>query len=258
MLNAPLPKIIGLIKVRNEAHIIKDTLDNWARICTGGVYVYDDCSTDHTVDICKAHPAVKEVIKGSFWDPDREKAEWFNRQMVLTRAQQDAGPDDWFVYFDADEHLYNFHHHVLFNLPDVRAIACRLYDFYITPEDVEKSYASREYVGPEFRTIIFFFRNSPSLRYHLPDQRIVTLPPDVGPIPIHGDIKHFGKGFSVAQWEETCDYYIRFWPKYSDKWRQRKGKAIHSEMLSDFGNALIKWKDRDKGFTLEDKSYGKN
>ena len=51
---------------------------------------------------------LKKVIEGDFWDPDREKAEWFNRQNVLMEAQQDAGPDDWFVYFDADEHPYNF------------------------------------------------------------------------------------------------------------------------------------------------------
>jgi len=28
-------------------------------------------------------------------------------------------------------------------------------------------------------------------------------------------------------------------------------------MLSDFGNRLIKWNDRDRGFSLEDKPYGK-
>lgn len=253
-----VPVIRGLIKVRNEAHIIKDTLDNWASFCTGGIYVYDDVSTDNTVEICQSHPAVKAVILGDFWDPDREKAEWFNRQMILLRAQQDSGPDDWFVYFDADEHIFNFERYELFNNPQVNAIACRLYDFYITPEDINIDYKKREWVGPEYRTIVFFFRNNPALKYHTPDQRIVTLPDDVGNIPIHGDIKHYGKGFSVQQWEDTCDYYIRHWPKYSDKWRKRKGKAIHTEMISDFGNPLIKWKDRNQGFTLEDKSYGKN
>lgn len=254
----PLPKIIGLAKVRNEAHIMKDTLDNWARICTGGIYIYDDVSTDNTVEICKAHPSVKEVIEGQVWDPDREKAEWYNRQMVLMRAQQEADENTWFVYFDADEHLFNFEQYELFNTRGINAIACRLYDFYITPEDKDLRYSEREYVGPEYRTIIYFFRNSPHLKYHLPDQRIVTLPPDVGQIPIHGDIKHYGKGFSVEQWEGTCQYYIRHWPKYADKWRKRVGKAIKEDYLSDFGNKLIKWKDRDKGFTLEDKSYGKN
>lgn len=251
------PKIIGLIKVRNESRIIQDTLDHWAKYCTDGIYVYDDVSTDNTVQICKTHPAVRAVIEGTFWDPDREKAEWFNRQMVLTKAQQNATRDTWFVYFDADEFIYNFEDYALFQHPQIQAIACRLYDFYITPEDQNKPYKERQYIGPEFRTIPFFFRNSPYLRYHLPDQRIVTMEPGIK-VPIHGDIKHFGKGLSVEQWEETCDYYIRFWPKYADKWRKRKGKAIHTEMLSDFGNRLIKWNDRNKGFSLEDQVYGKN
>ncbi len=255
MLNTP--KIIGLTKVRNEAHIIKDTLGNWAPFCTGGIYVYDDVSTDKTVEICRAHPAVKEVILGNVWDPDREKAEWFNRQQVLMRAQQSAGPDDWFVYFDADEQIYNFTDYKLFENSAVKAIACRLYDFYITPEDVDKPYKERQYIGPEFRTIPFFFKNSPYLRYHLPDQRIVTMEPGIQ-IPIHGDIKHYGKGFSVEQWEHTCQYYIKFWPKYSSKWRKRVGKAIKKDMLSDFGNQLILWKDRIRGFSLEFQTYGKN
>ncbi len=260
-----LPHIIGFVKVRNESAILKDTLDRWSEICTAGIIVYDDVSSDNTVEIAKAHPKVIDVIVGDFWDPDREKAEWFNRQMLLTRAKQkayeifkqDAG-NVWFVYFDADEHLYNFTEYGLFNNPDVKAIACRLYDIYITPEDVDKKYTERQWVGPEFRTITFFFRNLPELQYHLPDQRIVTLPANVGQIPIHGDIKHYGKGFSVAHWEETCDYYIHHWPKYADKWRKRKGKAVHEDYLSDFGNPLVKWSDRSAGFSLEAQSYGKN
>lgn len=248
-------KIIGLTKVRNEQHIIKDTLDNWANYCTGGIYVYDDCSDDKTVEICENHPAVKEVIKGSYWDIDREKAEWFNRQQVLIKSQQFADPNDWFVYFDADEHLYNFEDYSLFNTEKV--IACRLYDFYITPEDVDTEYNKRKYIGPEFRTIVFFFKNSPYLKYDTPDQRVVSFEQGIH-VPIHGDIKHYGKGFSVEEWENTCDYYVKFWTKYSDKWRQRKGRAIKTDYFSDFNNKLIKWPDRENGFSLEDKWYGKN
>ena len=244
------------MKVRNEAHIIFDTLENWKSFCTGGIFIYDDVSSDKTVEICKAHPAVKEVILGELWDYDREKAEWMNRQTVLARAQQEAGPDDWFAYFDADEHIHNFTAYELFESKHVKAIACRLYDVYITPEDINESYKKRQWIGPEYRTIVFFFRNSPYLRYSLPDQREVSLPPE-GEIPIHADIKHFGKGFSVEHWEATCDYYIRHWPKYADKWRQRKGKAIHTEMLSDFGNKLVRWNDRGRGFSLENEIYGK-
>jgi len=45
-------------------------------------------------------------------------------------------------------------------------------------------------------------------------------------------------------------YYINHrwknkYPKFRKKWEKRKGKAIHNK--SDFGNPLIKWKDRFKG-----------
>ncbi len=252
------PHIIGMVKVRNEAAIIDDTLNAWGEICTDGIIVYDDCSTDTTVQICQENKHVREVIKGDFWDPEREKAEWFNRQALLSRAQQFANEETWFVYFDADEHLYEFENWTLFENPDVKAIACKLFDVYITPEDVNKKYTERNWVGPEYRTIVFFFRNQGGLSYDKPDQRIVNLPPDVGPIPIEGAIKHYGKGFSVQAWEDTCDYYIKFWPKYADKWRKRKGKAIHDQGVSDFGNNLIMWNHRLKAFPLESQTYGQH
>ena len=252
-------RIFGLTKIRNESKIIKETLDHWGKICTGGIYIVDDKSDDNTVEICKAHPAVKSVQQVEHWDPDREKSEWKLRQMALERAQQDAGPDDWFVYFDADERLYFDNWELLFDR-NVGAISCRLYDIYITPEDKdEPDHNQRKWVGPEFRTIVFFFRNSPYLRYNKPDQRIVDLPGDCR-IVVAGIVKHFGKGLSIEHWDETCRYYIDFWPKYADKWQARLGKAVHAK--SDFGNKLIKFNDvlsgREEGFSLEQMPYGKN
>jgi len=236
---------------------MKDTLDHWGSICTGGIYVYDDMSTDNTVDICESHRAVKKIIKGNYWNPDREQAEHVNRQMILDMAQENADIDDWFVYFDADERIENFDYSTLFN-PDIKAVACKLFDFYITPGDVDKPYSEREYIGPESRTIVFFFRNSPDICYDKPDQRIVNLP-EKGSVAVSGKIKHFGKALSVEQWEKKCDYYIKHWPKYSEKWKLRKGKAIKVDMKSDFGNDLIHWHEaEEKGFSLEQMPYGLN
>jgi len=64
---------------------------------------------------------------------------------------------------------------------------------------------------------------------------------------------------TVAEWEKTCDYYINhrgkdFLPEFTEKWKARRGKAIHSK--SDFDNPLIKWEDRfDKAIPLIDKIY---
>jgi len=257
--------IIGITRIRNEQDIIKDTLDHWAKICTGGIYVYDDASTDFTVKICRAHPAVKDMIEAKIWDTNRERAEWTNRQSILALAKLHASPDDWFVYFDADERLVTGpvgqFWAPFFNV-DVKAIACRLYDVYITPNDVSTNYEHRDWVGPEFRTIVMFFRNHPDLRYDTPDQRVVTLPNDRRFVEVAGYIKHYGKGFSVKHWEDTCDYYINHFPKYAEKWRGRKGKAIKIDMKSDFGNPLISFNEvtlgRIQGFPLETQSYGKN
>lgn len=250
------PKVRGITKVRNEADIIKETLDRWAEICDGGIYVYDDVSSDKTREICASHPAVREVIKGEFWDPDREKAEWKNRQTALVAARHDASTEGWIACFDADEHPYDLDDLSFLSDDSIDAISMRLYDVYITPEDVDKNYLEREWIGPEFRTITMLFRDTPEAVFHLPDQRIPTLRP--GAIAqVRGTVKHFGKGISVEQWEKTCDYYSRFWPKYAEKWQNRKGMAVHIDMLSDFGNPLIKWEDRRYGITLEDKPYGK-
>lgn len=238
-------RLFGITKVRNEELIIKDTLDWWGKFCDG-IYVVDEMSDDKTVAICKAHPKVKNIIIRNEWDKNRERAEWVNRQIALMCAKQDAKIDDWFVYFDADEFIYDF------SLKDLQGkeegIICKLFDVYITPEDVNKDWREREWIGAEYRPILFFFKNSPYLKYHLPDQREVTI--DIkAKVKIKGTIKHFGKGLSVKHWEDTCDYYINYWPKYAKKWQARKGKAIHT--TSDFNNPLIKWEDRyKKGFLL--------
>ena len=227
-------KIIGLVKVRDESLIMKETLDHWGKVCTGGIYVYDDVSNDDTVKICEDHPSIKKVIKGEYWDPDRERAEHVNRHAVLEAAQEDAADDDWFVYFDADERIEGLDYSVFF-AEDVKAIACKLFDFYITNEDAHKHYTERTWIGPEYRSIVFFFKNSPDLSYDKPDQRIVNLP-DAGRIVFSGMIKHYGKAISVEEWEKTCDYYIEHWPKYSEKWRHRKGKAVKKDYKSVFGS----------------------
>jgi hypothetical protein len=231
--------VIGLTKIRNEAAIIRDTLTSWGEICTGGIYVYDEASTDSTADICRKHPAVKVLIENKEWEPDQFRAEGANRQKLLTRAQQDAGPDDWFVYFDADEFLF-LKDRLLFYEAGVRSIACALYDVHITPEDVTAPYLSRNWVDPRYRQIVFFFKNSPRITYGHSGQREIIA--DSGSRIAHaGIIKHYGKGLSVEAWEKKCDFYANHVPQYAEKWRARKGKAIKADYLSDIGDKLIRF-----------------
>lgn len=251
--------IKGICKVRNEGHIILDTLDNWGRVCDGGIHVYDDCSTDDTPDICRRHPAVEEVIQSNRFDPNRERAEWFNRQAVLASAQRFMGKDDWVVYFDADEHLYDFDPASLDTTP-VDIVGFRSFDAYITPEDqhlTDRSYRDRRWVGPEFEVCYYFYRNSLKPRFHLPDQRHMSVNTSCATAAVVDRILHWGAAISVDAWERKCTYYAEvFGPKYAVKWEGRRGKGVQEDMKSRYGNPLVLWEDVRAGQVQTLHSHG--
>ncbi len=130
-----VPRIAGLTRVRNEAHLIAETLDHHAAFCDAGIYVYDDCSTDDTADICRRHPAVIDVVQGEHWNPVRVEAEHENRQALLERALLDD--PEWLLYFDADERVEVDLQEVPWSTCD--AVRMKLFDFYITEEDVDSA-----------------------------------------------------------------------------------------------------------------------
>lgn len=240
-------KIIGLTRVRNEEDIICDTLDHMATFCDM-IFVYDNASTDNTVTICKDHRAAPVIIEGQLWGADRARAEWQNRAELLRIAKHSAKPQDWFVYMDADERIEFDWRALKLVDENVIGVKMKLFDFYITPFDVDKHYSERQYCGPEYREIIMAFRNLPTLDYSSPDQREVHLR-QKGEILHEGFVKHYGKGISIKQWEDTCEYYVNYFPKYSEKWKKRKGKAVHT--TSSFGMPLIKWDEKEiKGILL--------
>ena len=241
-------EIRGLLRVRNEADLLEDTLEHMAAFCDGGIWVYDDASDDGSADLCTRHPAVREVLRGEVWDRDRERAEHQNRQAVLEAARRTAGPDDWFVYLDADERV-EFDWERLHHYPqDVLAVRMKLFDFYITADDVARPYTERRFVGPEYRNILIAYRNRPGMKYCHPDQREVALA-FPGRIVYEGAVRHYGKALSVERWERKCDYYAESFPKYAVKWAARRGKAVHDR--SDFGKPLVDWDRRgDAAFPL--------
>jgi glycosyltransferase involved in cell wall biosynthesis len=231
-------KIIGITRVRNEGEIINNTLNHVSQL-VDGIFVYDDASTDNTVEICKAHPKVIEVVEGKTWaktPKERNHAEGNLRQIVYERALK-AGAD-WVYYFDADEYI---------EFDDLKfdcdAYFFRLFDFYITPEDVDKNYLEREFMGPEYRDIPMLFKAKPNIKF---TQRV---PLNIGNnIKMGGYVKHYGKAISIEEWDKTCQYYIEHrWDGVNNqllqRWKNRVGKAIHTE--SDFNTPLIKWEDRN-------------
>jgi len=263
------PKIVGLTRVRNESEMIRDTLDHFGQWCDGGIIVYDDRSTDDTVSLAASHPAVNRsrhkcecVCKKIFerkdlcdgckecvvtdgviqqfepWSPDRTREEWRHRQILL-EAGRTRNPH-WFLYFDCDERLE--WDGKLPESPDVDALSFKLLDAYITNDDAHLDWRHRTKYGPEYRDIVFLYRNLPEMRYFMPDQRIVFGWKNAIDA---GYCKHYGKAKSVKEWEATCKYYARWFPEpYKTKWRHRLGHAVHAE--SDFGRPLVSWEDAKK------------
>ena len=236
----------GICKARNEAHIIRDTLDNWAQYCDAGIHVYCDGCTDETPEICREHPAVVEVIESDYLDPDRERAEYFNRQQLLNSARRFIGPRDWVAYFDADENLYDLDPVFLRN-PLLRRICTPMYETYVTPEDEHleaTQYRQRRWCGDEWEYSPMFFRNTPWIGFFRPDQRNMEVGPPLKPAEnaMTAICRHWGKGISIGHWNQKCVYYSTvFGPKYAEKWDHRRGKAVHT--VSDFGRPLVLWDD---------------
>lgn len=229
-------KIAGISRVRNEETIIENTLSHVSKL-VDEIYIYDDCSYDNTVKICKSNSKVKGVIEGKFWDDTpkgREIAEGSLRQKVYKMSVENGA--DWVYYFDADEYVE--FDNIDFTYDNYYF---RLFDFYITKDDIKDNYLDRKWMGPEYRDIPMLFKVKEGLFFK---QRI---PNGISNSKFGGYVKHYGKAISVEEWDKTCDYYINNrWNGINEelhkRWLDRVGKSIHEK--SDFGNDLITWDER--------------
>ncbi|MDR3361945.1 MAG: glycosyltransferase family 2 protein, partial [Desulfovibrio sp.] len=244
-------KIIGLTLVRNESLIIQETLDHFGIFCTGGIYVIDDCSSDDTFEIVKNHKSVAycERVSAGVHDPKKWSIlQIAHRQRIYDVASQSAVAGDWFLLFDADERIeYNFTRLREYD-ECITCVYMKLFDFYITPSDVDASYEGdltslRKWLGPEYRPILFLFKHDPGRHWQWRSSRSPEVDYMRDVAIMQGYVRHYGKSISVSQWEETCDHYIANSPQFAAKWKERKGKAIHN--ISDFGYPLITWDEKD-------------
>ena len=76
----------------------------------------------------------------------------------------------------------------------------------------------------------------------MPDQRIMHHA-RLSVYPVSGVIQHWGKGHSEMVWERKVEYCGQVFGKYAEKWRARKGQAVHRDYLSDDGNPLVLFED---------------
>lgn len=234
--------IAGLIRVRNESLILKATLDHMATFCSE-IFVYDDYSTDGTVSLCMQHKKVgmnNMIVEMGRWNTDRYTAETEQRKRLMTIAESRTNAN-WLVYMDADE-VIEFDFSKL-NYADFDCVRMKLFDFYMTEGDCEEYKSGplknlRTWMGPEYREINMCWRKGMG-EYSVPNQRAPIVN---GRILHDGYVRHYGKSLSMTEWERKCEYYEKYYPMYSKKWTERKGKSIHT--LSDFGRPLIEWEDR--------------
>lgn len=219
------------MRVRNEEDIIEDSLDHMAEVCSRGIVVWDDLSTDRTADICRSHPSVIQVMSRGrriYHDQGERR-----KQCAMSTSSE------WILCMDADERLVDMP--VLWDdVVDTSAFFFRFFDFYITEDDVDAHWSERQWIGPEYRDITVLWRRKVWLG------QIPVREPLLKVEPVYaGDVKHYGKARTVARWEAKCDLYTT--PGYPlafrEKWAARRGQAIHT--VSDFGNPLIPWDERN-------------
>jgi len=221
--------------MRNESLILEDTLSHFFKHCDH-IYIYDDCSTDNSVEIMKSFDDVT-VIEGKEWSPNQWHEESKHRGQLL-----DLVDADMCLCFDADERLGG-------DLPSQKGgFTLDLYDGYLTPDRQEpytKGDLSRlpRLWGTECRQILMYF-DPKKARYDRSGQREPTYTGNVQKSGIK--VKHYGKCLSIDHWDDTCDFYATYFPQWRDKWNARKGKAIHTK--SDFGSELHTWSELCKKY----------
>ena len=232
-------RLFGITRVRNEGLIIADTINHFLQWCEH-IILYDDCSTDNTVDIARKVGGDRlTVIPGDRWRTDRQMENTRHRNIALKTAGSIGA--EWILCFDADERLVG-------GLPPLEGdgYKFRLFDGYMT-QDRQVPYAVSALStlprmwGPEYRDIIMLFRADKAV-YVGTGRREPKMIKDsqVSLAPVM--VKHYGKCLSVDHWEDTCDYYTSYFPEpFRSKWKDRRGKAIHAK--SDFNRPLYTWDD---------------
>jgi len=159
--------LIGITRVRNEALILRDTLDYVGKH-VDAIVAYDDASTDRTFEILAGHSKVALIVTNRSWESDieaRRIAEGRHRGLLLQTAREQL-LFDWMFCFDADERVTgDLRGFIETHSSDYDGVRVQLFDAYMTPGDHAPYQADRQllgfrrFFGPERRDILMLWRN---------------------------------------------------------------------------------------------------
>ena len=131
--------LIGITRVRNEALILRDTLD-YVGNQVDAIVAYDDASTDRTLEILRGHPKVALIVANRSWEEDiaaRRLAEGRHRGLLQQTAREQL-LFDWMFCFDADERVTgDLRGFIETHSSDYDGVRVQLFDAYMTPGDHE-------------------------------------------------------------------------------------------------------------------------
>src|SRR3954467_2002872 len=130
--------LIGITRVRNEALILRDTLD-YVGQHVDAIVAYDDASTDGTLEILGGHPKVALIVANRSWEADieaRRIAEGRHRGILLQMAREHL-QFDWMFCFDPDERIPGALRGCMERMhsSDCDSVQVQLFDAYMTPDD---------------------------------------------------------------------------------------------------------------------------
>jgi hypothetical protein len=215
--------LVGLLRMRNEALILADTLNHLSEFCDY-IYIYDDASNDTSPEIYKNCKHVTDWIRNEFWHPNQSRIQGHQRANLYDYAKF-KHPDSNFIYVDADERFdinweeWDGESAVIMNLGDARMSENDNKAF----EFGDKLMNFRKYFDTLKREIPFIF-NANARYIGVACERYPQLDQTQNVQNI-GFVQHYGKSLSQDHWQETCDYYAKNLPEYAEKWEARKKES---------------------------------
>lgn len=244
-------KIIGIIRERNEGIVLIRCLEHALFLCDH-IIIYDDNSRQEDLKllkefIAKTNKKAKDYFREDIYEPvitlfenknwqkNREREETKHRQFLLNKARELYKDDERWIYcFDADEviespSMVKLKVMTLGKTKLHTAYSFKLFDAFATEEDNkdyidEPLYNFRKYFDFNCRDIIMLWLDCEKINFVGLDRREPNIP--MNEVMSIGFCQHYSRSLNRDKFNKKCDYYANHFPKYSKKWRERKGKFI--------------------------------